>query len=345
MAGSSVDQGDSVRGGRPGFEWDNGAARRRNYHPMGRLRLGPFPVSGVDGLAGRHASGFAGERRGAHFLLRHGTVVVDEKVVEPIDVGVPGGFVVVKGDPQSGGECQVAALADGTTVSVKRGLAEIHGQGVPVILHTGESARIDAAPQGSEQVAGKMSRVIPQGQIQRQGQPQQLPLRLNEVVNWNDLVQTLQVGRAQIMLLDGSTLNVGARSSIRVLKHDPQAQQTQLEMTVGKVRADVQKITAPGGKFELTTKSAVTGTIDTSFVADSDDHQTRVCGVDGTTQVKSSDPNITKTVRLHRKECTVVPFGGPPSDPVFDPGELAGLLGATTINVGGGLWARPEPWP
>jgi ferric-dicitrate binding protein FerR (iron transport regulator) len=271
------------------------------------------------------------------FLLRHGTVVVDEKVLEPIHVGVPGGFVVVKGDPQSGGECQVAALGDGTTVSVKRGLAEIHGQGVPVILHTGESARIDAGPQGSEQVAGKISRVIPQGEIQREGQPQQLPLRINEVVNWNDLVQTLQVGRAQIMLLDGSTLNVGARSSIRVLKHDPQAQQTQLEMTVGKVRADVQKITAPGGKFELTTKSAVIGTIDTSFVADSDDHQTRVCGVDGTTQVKSSDPNITKTVRLHKNECTVVPFGGPPSDPIFAPGELAGLLSATAINVGGGL--------
>jgi ferric-dicitrate binding protein FerR (iron transport regulator) len=271
------------------------------------------------------------------FLLRHGTVVVDEKVLEPIHVGVPGGFVLVKGDPQSGGECEVAALGDGTTVSVKRGVAEIHGQGAPIILHTGESARVGAGPQGNQQVAGKINRVIPQGEIQREGQPQELPLQINAVVNWNDLIRTLQVGRAQIMLLDGSTLNVGARSSIRVLKHDPQAQQTQIEMTVGTVRADVQKITAPGGKFELTTKSAVIGTIDTSFVAQSDDHQTRVCGVEGTTQVKSSDPNITKTVRLHRKECVVVPFGGPPSDPIFDPGELAGLLSSTTINVGGGL--------
>ena len=60
----------------------------------------------------------------------------------------------------------------------------------------------------------------------------------------------------------------------------------------------MQKITAPGGKFELRTKSAVIGTIDTSYVASADDNSTRVCGVAGTTAVKSSDPNIPKTVKL-----------------------------------------------
>ena len=269
------------------------------------------------------------------FLLRHGTVVVDEKVVDPVHVGVPGGFVLVKGDAQFGGECEVAALGDGVTVVVKRGSAEIHGQGEPVIVHTGQSARLEAGPQGSPQVAGKINRVIPQGQIQREGSPQELPLQLNEVIDWNDLVRTLQVGRAQIMLLDGSTLNVGARSSIRVLKHDPQAQQTQIEVTVGRVRADVQKITTPGGKFQLTTKSAVIGTLDTSFVMDTDEHQTRVCGVDGITTVKSSDPNIPKTVQLRKGECAVILFGGAPSDPVLAPGEMASLLSATNIAAAG----------
>ena len=181
------------------------------------------------------------------FLLRRGTVVVDEKVVDPVQIAVPGGFVLVKGDPQTGAECEMASLDNGATVSVKRGLAEIHGQGAPVILHAGQSARVEASPEGGQPVAGKINKVIPQGEIQREGVPQELPLQLNQVVNWNDLVRTLQTGRAQITLLDGSTLNVGARSEIRVLKHDPQTQQTQIELAMGKLQANVQKITAPGG--------------------------------------------------------------------------------------------------
>jgi hypothetical protein len=181
-------------------------------------------------------------------------------------------------------------------------------------------------------VAGKINRVIPKGVIRRDGQLQELPLQLNQVIDWNDLVRTLEAGRAQITLLDGTTLNVGARSEIKILQHEPQKQQTIIELTAGKVEANVQKITAPGGKFELRTKSAVIGTIDTSFVAESDDKHTRVCGVKGTTVVKSSSPTINKTVKLHRKECTTVIFGGPPTNPVFSPTEMANMLNQTAMN-------------
>jgi ferric-dicitrate binding protein FerR (iron transport regulator) len=266
------------------------------------------------------------------FLLRRGTVVVDEKFVDPVQVAVPGGFVLVQGDPQLGAECEMATVENTSTVSVKRGLAEIHGQGAPVLLHAGQSARVEAGPQGGPQVAGKINRVIPKGVIRRDGQLQELPLQLNQVIDWNDLVRTLEAGRAQITLLDGTTLNVGARSEIKILQHEPQKQQTIIELTAGKVEANVQKITAPGGKFELRTKSAVIGTIDTSFVAESDDKHTRVCGVKGTTVVKSSSPTINKTVKLHRKECTTVIFGGPPTNPVFSPTEMANMLNQTAMN-------------
>jgi len=226
------------------------------------------------------------------FLLRHGSVVIDQKTTDPVQVAVPGGYVLVKGDPQTGAECEMASIDSGSTVSVKRGLAEIHGQGAPVILHPGQSARVEASPQGGQPVAGKINKVIPQGQIQREGQPQELPLALNEQINWNDLVRTLQAGRAQITLLDGTTLNLGARTELKVLKHDPQAQQTDLELSVGKLEANVQKITAPGGKFTLRSKSALIGTIDTAFVAIVDGDKTTVCGVEGITDVRSSDPNI-----------------------------------------------------
>jgi len=145
--------------------------------------------------------------------------------------------------------------------------------------------------------------------------------------------------------VDGSTLNVGARSEIRVLKHDPQAQQTSIELTLGKVEANVQKITAPGGKFQLRTKSAVIGTIDTAFVAETDGQGTKVCGVSGTTLVGSSDPNITATVTLKKGECTFVPFGGAPTTPVMDPSLMASLLNQTAITAaGGGLLAGNGLW-
>lgn len=279
------------------------------------------------------------------FLLRHGTVVVDENIAGPFQVSVAGGYVMVEGDPKTGAECELASLGNDATVSVKRGLAEIHGAGAPMMLHPGQSARIQSDQEGGQPVAGKVNRVIPQGVIQRQGQVQELPLQLNQVVNWNDLVRTLQEGRAQIMLVDGSTLNVGARSEIRVLKHDPQAQQTSIELTLGKVEANVQKITAPGGKFQLRTKSAVIGTIDTAFVAETDGQGTKVCGVSGTTLVGSSDPNITATVTLKKGECTFVPFGGAPTTPVMDPSLMASLLNQTAITAaGGGLLAGNGLW-
>lgn len=215
----------------------------------------------------------------ASLLLQRGTVVVDEQVADPVRVAVPGGFVLVKGDSKTGAECEMATAGDAATVSVRRGLAEMHdAKGAPVVLHAGESGRMEAGPEGNEPVAGKINRVMPQGVIQRVGQTQELPLQLNQVVDWNDLVRTLQEGRAQIVLVDGSTLNIGVRSEIRVVKHDPQAQQTQVELAMGRVQANVQKITAPGGKFQLHTKSAVIGTIDTAFVAETDDKGTRVCG-------------------------------------------------------------------
>jgi hypothetical protein len=213
-------------------------------------------------------------------------------------------------------------------------MAEIHGSGTPVILHAGQSARVEASPDGGEPIAGKINKVIPQGEIHREGQPQELPLALNIPVDWNDLIRTLQTGRAQITLLDGSTLNLGARSELKVLKHDPQGQQTQLELTVGKLEANVQKITAPGGKFQLRSKSAVIGTIDTAFVAYVDGDTTKVCGVEGSTLVKSTDPNIQKSVVLHRNECTVVLPGAAPTDPVVDPAMMSELLNETAITGG-----------
>ena len=44
-------------------------------------------------------------------VLHRGTMIVDEKVVDPVQVSVPGGYVLVKGDPQTGAECEMTTVA------------------------------------------------------------------------------------------------------------------------------------------------------------------------------------------------------------------------------------------
>ncbi len=43
---------------------------------------------------------------------------------------------------------------------------------------------------------------------------------------WNDLVKTEKGGRARITLSDQSILSLGSQAELRIVKHDPRAQQT-----------------------------------------------------------------------------------------------------------------------
>src|SRR5713226_1506396 len=103
--------------------------------------------------------------------------------------------------------------------------------------------------QAAGQLAGKVNAAIPDDVVQRLGQGQEIQLNLSDSVNWEDVVRTLQMGRVRIALLDGSFLNVGARSVMRVTRHDPQSQQTAIELSLGKMRAEVVKLSQPGSSF------------------------------------------------------------------------------------------------
>lgn len=67
----------------------------------------------------------------------------------------------------------------------------------------------------------------------------------------------MRSGRVRIALEDGSVLNVGSASSLAVIKHDAGAQQTQLELLYGRLRAKAVKISRPGGEFRVHTRTAV----------------------------------------------------------------------------------------
>jgi len=120
-----------------------------------------------------------------------------------------------------------------------------------------------AEPQAAGQRAGEVSRLIPAVNIARSGKT--IPAAAKTAVNWQDLVNTQVNARARIALDDGSVLNVGSDSSIKVVKHDAGAQQTELELTYGKLRTQAQKIAKPDGKFEVRTPAGVAGVVGTDF--------------------------------------------------------------------------------
>src|SRR5437016_205116 len=120
-----------------------------------------------------------------------------------------------------------------------------------------------AAPDTPGQRAGEVSRVIPAVSIARGGKT--ISASAKTAVDWLDVVNTQASARARIALDDGSVLNVGSDSSIKVVKHDGGAQQTELELTYGKIRSQAQKITKPDGKFEVKTPAGVAGVVGTDF--------------------------------------------------------------------------------
>jgi hypothetical protein len=144
-------------------------------------------------------------------------------------------------------------------------------------------ADISAEPQAGGQKAGEVARMIPAVSIARGSKT--LNASVKSVVEWQDLVNTKTDGRARIALEDGSVLNVGSDSSIKIVKHDAGAQQTDLELAYGKLRTQAQKIAKPGGKFEVHTAAGVAGVVGTDFYVAYENNVMNVVAYEGFVRV------------------------------------------------------------
>jgi hypothetical protein len=140
-----------------------------------------------------------------------------------------------------------------------------------------------ALPDAAGHRAGEVSRVIPAVNITRGAKS--LNASAKTPVDWLDVVSTQASGRARVSLDDGSVLNVGSDSSVKVVKHDAGAQQTDLEVTVGKIRSQAQKISQPNGKFEVHTPSGVAGVVGTDFYVGYENNVMTVIVFDGVVKV------------------------------------------------------------
>ncbi len=128
------------------------------------------------------------------------------------------------------------------------------------------SAAIAIPPEGTAQAtqrAGQVTRAIPEVDIARG--PQQLSAARKTIVDWGDVVHTGGGGRARIALEDGSLINVGSSSIFAITQHNPVTQQTQIELTYGRMRSVVVKQTKPNARFEVHTPVGVAGVVGTDF--------------------------------------------------------------------------------
>jgi hypothetical protein len=157
-------------------------------------------------------------------------------------------------------------------VSAVTGAADLTAEGIAsaYTLHAGETATLDATgadatpgQSATSPAAGEVSRLVPQVQIDRASQ--HLVAAVSDRVYWNDDLRSGPTGRAHVTLTDGSQLNLGSDSSLRIVQHDAQAQQTSLDLLVGRLRGKITKLNRPGAKFEVHTPMGIAGLVGTDF--------------------------------------------------------------------------------
>lgn len=192
-----------------------------------------------------------------------------------------------------------------------------------------------AGPQAAGQRAGEVSRLIPAVSIARGSTS--LAAAAKTAVNWQDVVNTQTNARARVALDDGSVLNIGSDSSVRVAKHDAAAQQTDLEVSFGKMRSQAQKISQPNGKFEVHTPAGVAGVVGTDFFVGYENNLMTVIVFEGVVRVC----NLAGVcVEVHGGSMTTVRTGDPvgPIAPIITPPSLqTDAVGKTSIDQGPGL--------
>ena len=268
--------------------------------------------------------------------LRKGAVEIRSGSLQPAQIQIGKASVIVRNDGNFPSICRIASADKSSVVIADRGRVEIHGAGAPLIVRPGKSVLLEnGMPQAAGQLAGKVSGEVPRATVQRGGTGNPDPLNMSDSVYWKDLVETKDNGRVRIALTGGSYLNVGARSQMRIIQHDANSQQTQVELTLGTMRGEVVKLTK-GGKLETTTQTAVIGVVGTIWVVNAFPQNTQVFSVTGDVTVRNIDPNVPGTVVLHGGQSTNVSKGQPPSSPTtVTAGQMQTQMQQTDVQEGG----------
>jgi hypothetical protein len=184
------------------------------------------------------------------------------------------------------------------------------------------------------QPAGKITTLLPIVNVVRG--PQQIPANASEEVFWGDVINTGHLARARVVLTDGSILSVGSDSNLTIAKHDPDGQQTDLDLNYGQVRARAVKLVKPDAHFRVRTPVGVAGVVGTEMIVMFDvGGQMQVFCMEGSCQVCDLALNC---VIMKGGEQSTIRNNQPPSQPQPPtPANLTTAVNAT--NPAGGVGA------
>ncbi|HEY0703430.1 MAG TPA: FecR family protein [Candidatus Acidoferrales bacterium] len=187
------------------------------------------------------------------------------------------------------------------------------------------------AQQAAQPSAGKITTVLPVVNVVR-GQ-QQSAASVNEQVFWGDTINTGHLARARVSLDDGSILSVGSDSNLMIGKHDPAAQQTDLDLNYGRVRAKAAALVKPDSHFRVRTPVGVAGVVGTEMVVifDTTGAQMKVICLEGTCQVCDLAGNC---LILHAGQESSVQNNSSPTPP--SPATTVDVVDAVNTTAPGG---------
>lgn len=211
-------------------------------------------------------------------------------------------------------------------------------EGRVAILGPEPGSGASTPPQAGSDHAGRVGAAVPKGYLMRASQ--RMSSNAGDDVRWNDEMVTESTGRTRVSLDDGSILSLGSNSHLKVVQHDAGTQQTQLELGVGKVRAQVIKLAKPNASFTVKTPTAVAGVVGTDFYIEFDGKKTRVTVLEGIVKLTpvvaaaiTSAALASQTATVTAGQTTTVAGGAITSPVAATPSQLQAAQTATSTSA------------
>lgn len=213
------------------------------------------------------------------------------------------------------------------------------------VLHEGKYAVISASVVGvpsqaggvgvrpEAQHAGTVLNVVPDSVLRQRGKGAETALKVEDGIDTGDIITSNQNGRLRIALSDGSRINVGTGSTLKIVRFELQPPQTQIELTSGRMRVRAVQLGLSGSNRTVQTPTATVWVVGPDTIIEARPNATTVLCIEGQALVGNINPAITGHVLVSAGQFTTVTQGQAPSDPQrATDSELQGQIDQTTVG-------------
>ena len=160
---------------------------------------------------------------------------------------------------------------------------------------------LSLAAEGTKEGIGFYTAILGKATVMHPGEPQVLPVKLQDEVLFKDVIQTQHESRTRALFQDDSMLTVGENSRIEIDEYiynpEKNVRLAIVKLMQGQVRALVSKVfKANGSKFEIHTPSAVAAARGTYFTVWVEDGQSGIINIGEKGRVDFTSGGVTVAV-------------------------------------------------